>query len=33
MKKPTDLSFPILKYRLVGVSTEDPESPFYSLIS
>ena len=33
MLKKTDLSFPLLKYRLVGVSTEDPESPFYSLIS
>jgi centrosomal protein CEP104 len=33
MKKPTDVSFPLLKYRLVGVSTEDPENPFYSLIS
>ena len=31
--KKTDVSFPLLKYRLVGVSTEDPESPFYSLIS
>lgn len=33
MKKPNDVSFPLLKYRLVGVSTEDPENPFYSLIS
>ena len=33
MKKPKNDSFPLLKYRLVGVSTEDPENPFYSLIS
>ena len=33
MRKPTDVSFALLKYRLMGVSTEDPESPFYSLIS
>ena len=33
MKKTKDVSFPLLKYRLVGVSTEDPENPFYSLIS
>ena len=33
MRKKTDVSFALLKYRLVGVSTEDPESPFYSLIS
>ena len=33
MKKSKNVSFPFLKYRLVGVSTEDPENPFYSLIS
>ena len=26
-------SFPLLKYRLIGASTEDPENPFYSIIS
>ena len=33
MKKSKNVSFPFLKYRLVGVSSEDPENPFYSLIS
>ena len=26
-------SFPLLKYRLIGASTEDPESPFYTIVS
>ena len=26
-------AFPLLKYRLIGASTEDPENPFYTLIS
>lgn len=31
--KNQNIQFPQLKYRLVGASTEDPENPFYSLIS
>lgn len=33
MEKKEEDSFPLLKYRLIGASTEDPENPFYSIIS
>ena len=26
-------AYPLLKYRIIGVSTEDPENPFYAIIS
>lgn len=32
-EKKQEESFPLLKYRLIGASTEDPENPFYSIIS
>ena len=33
MEKKEEDTFPLLKYRLIGASTEDPENPFYSIIS
>jgi centrosomal protein CEP104 len=33
MEKKEEESYPLLKYRLIGASTEDPENPIYALIS
>ena len=33
MEKNEEEPFPLLKYRLIGASTEDPENPLYALIS
>ena len=33
MEKKDEEAYPLLKYRLIGASTEDPDNPFYSIIS
>ena len=33
MEKKEEEAYPLLKYRLIGASTEDPENPIYALIS
>ena len=33
MENKNEEVFPLLKYRIIGASTEDPENPFYAIIS